>query len=159
VLWSFLDPCSKASTSASRLETGFRESSWSPYVCDYVEVPFVRCQSHCAKFFTALRSATSSSTATLVWERNLRISVFEGACPKLLTITGLLIDRSLGNRGCVAHNFFLLSASNPNIIYMVLHDMLSFFSKDHTFLCIRCWFALSWDMVFCYILDSNNFLS
>jgi hypothetical protein len=32
---------------------------------------------------------------------------------KTPTVTALLIDRSLGNRGCVAHNF-LLSAPNPN---------------------------------------------
>jgi hypothetical protein len=82
----FLDPCSKASTSASRLETGFRESSWSPYVCEYAEVPLVQCRSLCAKFFTTLRSATSSSTTTLVWERNLHVSVYEGMFPKLLSL-------------------------------------------------------------------------
>jgi hypothetical protein len=82
-----LDPCSKASTSASRLETGFRESSWSLYVCEYTEVPLVQCWSRCAKFFTTLTSATTSLTATLVRERNLRVSVYEGTCLKLLAIT------------------------------------------------------------------------
>jgi hypothetical protein len=44
----------------------------------YAEVPLVRCRSRCAKFFTTLRSATTSSTAALVRERNPRVSVFEG---------------------------------------------------------------------------------
>jgi hypothetical protein len=82
----FPDPCSKASTSASRLEAGFRESSWSMYMCEYAEVPLVRCQSHCAKIFTTLRSATSSLTTTLVRECNPCVSVFEGMCMKLLPL-------------------------------------------------------------------------
>jgi hypothetical protein len=61
---------------------GFRESSWSAY--SYAEVPLVRCWSCCAKFFRTLRSATMSSIATLVRERNPRFLVFEGTCPKLL---------------------------------------------------------------------------
>jgi hypothetical protein len=82
----FLDPCSKDSTSASRLETGFRESSWSPYVCEYAEVPIVRYQSHCAKIFMTLRSAKSSLIAMVVWEHNPCVLVYEGTCPKLLTL-------------------------------------------------------------------------
>jgi hypothetical protein len=104
----FLDPYSKASTSTYRLKMGFWESSWSSYMCEYAEVPLMRCRSRCAKFFTTLRSGTSSSIATLVRERNPRVSVFEGTCPKLLTVTTLLIDRSLGNRGCIAHKILVI---------------------------------------------------
>jgi hypothetical protein len=43
-------------------------------------------RSRCAKIFTTLRSATSSSIATLVRECNPHISVFEGTCPKLLSL-------------------------------------------------------------------------
>jgi hypothetical protein len=77
-------------------------------VCEYAKVPLVRCWSRCAKVFTTLRSATTSSTTTLVQEHNPRVSVFEGTCPKLLTVIALLIDRSLGNRGYIAHNFFVI---------------------------------------------------
>jgi hypothetical protein len=55
-----------------------------------------------------LRLATTSSIAMLVQEHNPHVSVFEGTCPKLLTVTTLLIDRYLGNWACVAHNFFVI---------------------------------------------------
>jgi hypothetical protein len=86
VLRSFRIPVPRPSTSASRLEMGFRKSSWSPYVCEYVEVPLVRCRSCCSKIFTTLRSATSSSTATLVRLRNPRVSIYEGTPTKLLPL-------------------------------------------------------------------------
>jgi hypothetical protein len=76
----------KPSTSASRLETGFQELSWSPYVCEYMEVPLVWCRSRCSKIFMTLRLATSSSSSTLVWECNPRVLAFEGTCPKLLPL-------------------------------------------------------------------------
>jgi hypothetical protein len=59
---------------------------WSPYVFEYAEVPLVRCWSRCSKIFTTLRSATSSSSSSLVQERNPRVSVYEGTCPKLLPL-------------------------------------------------------------------------
>jgi hypothetical protein len=74
----FPDPCPKPSTSAARLETGFRESLWSPYVCEYAEVPLMWCRSHCWKIFTTLRSVTLSSSSS--------ISVFKGTCPKHLPL-------------------------------------------------------------------------
>jgi hypothetical protein len=46
----------------------------------------VRCLSHCSKIFTTLRSATSSSSSKLVRERNPRVLVYEGTCPKLLPL-------------------------------------------------------------------------
>jgi hypothetical protein len=78
----------------------------------------VRCQSHCAKFFTTLRSAMTSSTTMLVRERNPRVSVFEGKFLKLFTITALLIDKSLGNRGCVAHNFFVICTDVYALLFL-----------------------------------------
>jgi hypothetical protein len=101
-------------------------------VCEYAEVPLMQCLSHCAKFFATLRSATTSSTTTLVWERNPRVSVYEGTCPKLLTVTALLINRSLGNQGCVAHKF-LLSASNPNNLSFLPKLMTKLMAKSMTY--------------------------
>jgi hypothetical protein len=77
----FPDPYPKPSTSTSRLETGFWESSWLSYVCEYAKVPLVRCRSRWSKIFTTLRSATSSLSSMLVRERNPRISIYEGTCP------------------------------------------------------------------------------
>jgi hypothetical protein len=73
VLWSFQIPIQRHLLPQSWLDPGFQESSWSPYVCEYAEVPLVRCRSRYSKIFTTLRSATSSSSSTLVRERNLRI--------------------------------------------------------------------------------------
>jgi hypothetical protein len=41
----------------------------------------VWCRSRCSKIFTNLRSATSSSSSTLVRERNPRVLVYKGTCP------------------------------------------------------------------------------
>jgi hypothetical protein len=56
-------------------------------------------------------------TATLVRERNPRVSVYEGTYPKHLTVTVLLIDRSLGNRGCVAYKSFVI-CTEPQQFYV-----------------------------------------
>jgi hypothetical protein len=58
------------STSAILVGSGIPEVIRSMYVCEYVEVPLVWRWSSCSKIFTALRSAMSSSSSTLVRERN-----------------------------------------------------------------------------------------
>jgi hypothetical protein len=104
----FPDPYPKPSTSVSRLEMGFWESSWLPYVCEYAEVSLVRCRSRCSKIFMTLRSATSSSSSTLVRERNPHFSVHEGACPNSYhySITNREV---LGHiRCCIARKSFVI---------------------------------------------------
>jgi hypothetical protein len=54
----------------SWLDRRFQRSSWSPYVCKFVELLLVWHRSRCSKIFTTLRSATSSSSSMLVRERN-----------------------------------------------------------------------------------------
>jgi hypothetical protein len=66
----------------------------------------------------------TSSTATLVRKRNARVLVYEGTYPKLITVTTLLIDRSLSNQGCVAHKFLIICTdpqhAGPFLFYFSL---------------------------------------
>jgi hypothetical protein len=68
------------------------------------------------------------SIATLVRERNPHVSVFEGTCLKLLTITILLIDRSLGNRGYLAHKIFVI-CNEPQQGELTNEEVLQFFKS------------------------------
>jgi hypothetical protein len=52
----------------------------------------------------------------LVRERNSRVSVYEGTYPKLLTVTTLLIDRYLGNRGCIAHKILVIYTEPQQVV-------------------------------------------
>jgi hypothetical protein len=73
----------------------------------------VRCRSRCSKIFTTLRPTTSSSSSTLVWERNPRVRSTRVCLRTSVYRYNITSIGPWAIRGCVA-NKYLLFAPNPN---------------------------------------------